>query len=33
VFGKFRVDLGLYLTLAAYATLVVYEFSLLDRTL
>jgi hypothetical protein len=33
VFGKFRVDLGLYLTLAAYAALVFYEFSLLDRTL
>jgi hypothetical protein len=32
VFGKFRVDLGLYLTLAAYAALVFYEFSLLDRT-
>jgi len=33
VFGKFRVDVGLYLTLAAYAALVFYEFSLLDPTL
>jgi hypothetical protein len=31
VFGRIRVDLALYLTLCGYVTLVVYEFSMLNR--
>jgi hypothetical protein len=31
VFGRIRVDLALYLTLAGYLALVSYEYSLLDR--
>jgi hypothetical protein len=33
VFGRVRVDLGLYLTLLGYILLVIYEFSLLHRVL
>ncbi|HZF15317.1 MAG TPA: DUF5658 family protein [Steroidobacteraceae bacterium] len=31
LFGKLRVDLGLYLTLAGYIALIAYEMSLLNR--
>lgn len=31
VFGRIRVDLALYLTLAGYLALVIYEYSLLDH--